>query len=117
MEICSKHLTEVPVLPSTRTESTIPDDLEKIIMSCLEKDPADRPQDAGKLEAALASCIDANSWSQADARSWWDAHEDTVAARFGVGPSVSEETSDISQSQAGALPSPTVTINFETRVQ
>lgn len=41
-------------------------------MSCLEKRPEGRPASALALYEALGECAQANSWSEAQARAWWD---------------------------------------------
>jgi len=43
-------------------------------MACLEKDPANRPQDADALAEALAATSTSGSWTQEHARQWWDQH-------------------------------------------
>ena len=71
VEICSHHLHTRPEPPSARIEAPIPKDLEDVILLCLEKDPAQRPQDAAALREALERCEDANGWTQEAATLWW----------------------------------------------
>ena len=52
-ETLLEHVNRPPVLPSQRTETAIPAELEQIIMACLEKDPHKRPQSATELIARL----------------------------------------------------------------
>jgi serine/threonine-protein kinase len=40
------HVTGTPMPPSQRTEQAIPPGLERLVMSCLAKKPADRPESA-----------------------------------------------------------------------
>jgi tRNA A-37 threonylcarbamoyl transferase component Bud32 len=68
------HVQEPPVPPSRRTELEIPDKLEQIILACLEKDPAKRPQDAAVLDEMLASCSVDCEWVAQDAQEWWELH-------------------------------------------
>lgn len=79
MEICSHHLHSKPKPPSERTKKTIPADLEALILSCLAKDPADRPQDAHTLVSELSACEDHGLWTQDEARSWWNAHAPAIS--------------------------------------
>ena len=58
-EVCGHHLHSAPVPPSRRLGAPIPADLEALILSCLEKDPARRPADATALRTALRACGDA----------------------------------------------------------
>ena len=80
VEICASHLHDTPVPPSARAGIPIPADLEAIILSCLAKAPDERPDDAATLRERLLACRDAGTWSQQDAREWWQAHP----PRFGV---------------------------------
>jgi serine/threonine-protein kinase len=48
------HIRKAPVPPSRRTEIRIPESLERIIMMCLEKDPANRPASAHELTPCCA---------------------------------------------------------------
>ncbi len=72
LEICSRHLHSRPVPPSQRLGAPVAGDLERLILSCLDKDPARRPASARALETALGACRDAGSRSEADARVWLD---------------------------------------------
>jgi len=74
MEICAAHLHDAPTPPSARTDRPVPDDLERIILCCLAKEPAQRPANAGALREDLLRCRDAGSWTQQDARAWWSSH-------------------------------------------
>lgn len=74
MQTILDHLKKPPPPISTRTELDVPSDLERVIMSCLEKDPTRRPADAGVLMEQLAACALADAWSLSDARRWWALH-------------------------------------------
>jgi tRNA A-37 threonylcarbamoyl transferase component Bud32 len=87
-EILSRHLNEHPEFPSRRLGRELPQDLEYVIMACLAKDPAERPESAARLAEMLAAC-DCGSWSQHDARLWWQ--EFGEAARNTIS---SDETRD-----------------------
>jgi serine/threonine-protein kinase len=81
LEVCSHHLRSTPVAPSERSGRDLPDDLESLVLSCLEKDPAARPKDARTLGAALARCGDAGGWTEEEATTWWRAHKKSRAPR------------------------------------
>ncbi len=53
--------------------AAIPDDLQAVIMSCLNKDPSDRPINAQDLREKLEKCADAQIWDESRARTWWQA--------------------------------------------
>jgi hypothetical protein len=65
------QLTEIPPLPSERLGRPVPGDLEQLIMRCLEKDRDARPASARELDEALGNCRDASTWTQREARAWW----------------------------------------------
>jgi serine/threonine-protein kinase len=69
VEICSHHLHTPPEPPSRRRP--VPPDLDAIVLSCLAKDPSQRPQTAAALAAALRACEAAGHWLPADAERWW----------------------------------------------
>lgn len=67
------HVQTPPVPPSRRTELPVPEGLEEAILSCLRKEPSDRPADADALDRLLADC-GAEAWDREDARQWWQLH-------------------------------------------
>lgn len=67
--LCFCHLHEKPALPSERMKRAFPEDLERILMSCLEKSPEARPASASALRKALLAC-DLPRWSSEDADGW-----------------------------------------------
>jgi hypothetical protein len=78
MDVMLKHVSETPEPPSKVLDKPVSDELEKLILSCLEKDPNARPANAGELLEAFERCSLPQVWSQADARAWWaewHAHE------------------------------------------
>ncbi len=68
------HATEQPVPPSTHTEHTIPPALDAIVLSCLEKKPADRVPTAEALTAELERVVLERPWTQQRAVEWWKMH-------------------------------------------
>jgi serine/threonine-protein kinase len=71
------HVQARPVAPSERTEIYIPPALDDVILACLAKDPAGRPQTADDLDRRLAG-ISAGIWRPDDAREWWEHHHPTT---------------------------------------
>jgi hypothetical protein len=73
LQLLSKHISEAPTPPSQLLPAPLPSALEDLVMQCLAKDPADRPDAVGLL-AALSALELPGRWSQDDARSWWRLH-------------------------------------------
>jgi eukaryotic-like serine/threonine-protein kinase len=69
VEVCVHHLHSAPTPPSELVH--VPDDLERIILACLQKNKAARPQSAQALARLLEACTDARAWRTADAEAWW----------------------------------------------
>jgi serine/threonine-protein kinase len=75
LELISHHARTPPTPPSARTELPIPPALDRLILSCLAKEPAERPQTARDLAARLGEVDGGAAWSDARAREWWDRHQ------------------------------------------
>jgi eukaryotic-like serine/threonine-protein kinase len=70
-----------PVVPPSRVRHGIPEDLERVVLRCLAKDPAERFQDAESLDRALGECACAEDWDEERATRWWrDADRSTASA-------------------------------------
>lgn len=72
VDVCLMQLNDDPIRPSERIGQPLAEDLQNVLMSCLRKDPADRPPSIDDLDAALRDCRDADHWSAADAIRWWE---------------------------------------------
>ena len=74
MGLLLQHTQTPPTRPSTRTELQIPPALDDLVLSCLAKDPAKRPQSARELSLRLGEVEGASAWTQDRAREWWLTH-------------------------------------------
>jgi serine/threonine-protein kinase len=74
METIVMHVHKAPEPPSRRARVTIPYELEELVLACLAKRPADRPQSADELSARLAAVPLPREWTVDRAREWWDRH-------------------------------------------
>jgi serine/threonine-protein kinase len=71
LEVIHHHLQTAPEPPSKRLGKPIPPKLEAVILSCLAKNPDDRPESARALAEALRACDDVAPWDELDARRYW----------------------------------------------
>jgi eukaryotic-like serine/threonine-protein kinase len=78
MGLLLQHAQAQPTPPSARTDRPIPRALDDLVLSCLAKDPAKRPQSARELSLRLAELEGASAWTQDRAREWWGTHQPTV---------------------------------------
>jgi serine/threonine-protein kinase len=65
------HVTDTPTPPSQRTDNEIPAQLERIVLACLAKDRAERPQTASELGLLLRRAAPGLQWTREDAEEWW----------------------------------------------
>jgi serine/threonine-protein kinase len=70
IEVLIAHARD-PVVPPSRARADVPEDLERVVLRCLAKDPAERFPDAEGLERALGQCAGAGDWHRERAARWW----------------------------------------------
>jgi serine/threonine protein kinase len=70
-DVCMLHMNATPRLPSARIGRPVSSDLESLLMRCLAKSPADRPNDASDVLRRLDKCTMSKLWTPDDARRWW----------------------------------------------
>ncbi|GAA5509726.1 serine/threonine-protein kinase PknD [Novipirellula caenicola] len=113
VDICLKQLNEVPLRPAERIGVPLADDLQNVLMSCLQKDAHQRPMSMDELADTLRACEDYGGWTQVDSVHWWnhrfdggdDAEISHATAAFG-----STATSDAGRtSDATAVSGPATT--------
>jgi serine/threonine-protein kinase len=73
VEVCSKHLHQVPE-PFSARGVVVPPDLEALVLACLEKKPERRPSSAAELRRRLEACA-VDPWDSAAADAWWADHK------------------------------------------
>ena len=73
IEIIMAHANQ-PVLAPSKIVPTIPADLERIVLRCLEKNRQDRYPDVQSLEQALAACECADQWTEEQGRAVVERH-------------------------------------------
>lgn len=109
VELCQQHVSKTPELPSQRLGKTVSAQLEGVLLACLEKSPAKRPQTAREVILMLERCPEATTWSIEEADAWWGRHE---RGETGI---VSLKTETIS-SQSNPKPNSPLANTFITNV-
>lgn len=71
LEVCAHHLHSVPPPPSAHV--TLPADLERVVLACLEKPKEARPASVRAMAQMLEACEVSGSWTDADAEAWWSS--------------------------------------------
>ena len=75
MQVILQHIQTPPIPSSERSELAIPEDLEKLVLKCLEKERDKRPQTALELSRQLAACLVEEPWTQERAQQRWTLHK------------------------------------------
>jgi serine/threonine-protein kinase len=96
------HVKDEPIPPSVRSELVIPPALDALILECLAKDPADRPQSAAVLGERLAATIAPDAWTTDAAHAWWELHRSALTGGAQA-PSTQAEAEAPSPAGAGCL--------------
>jgi serine/threonine-protein kinase len=102
------HAHQKPVRPSARVGKEIHVELEKVIMTCLEKNPDRRPQTARELSERLGAIAFDPPWTEERAALWWkrnqplrpedpSASEAMPGPESGSGPAPRSQTGDNSE--------------------
>ncbi|MEN6537460.1 MAG: serine/threonine-protein kinase [Bryobacteraceae bacterium] len=86
------HVQDKPVPPSQRTEIEVSKRLDHVILRCLEKNPADRPESAHELIDLLAACDDVDPWTQKQAEEWWSTHLPKISDRAAFAAGAGDNT-------------------------
>lgn len=73
VSVLTRHMTEEPPRPSTITPEPVAPALERLLLTCLDKDPSKRPKDAGALLDQLEKLEleTGMRWTQRESSAWW----------------------------------------------
>jgi serine/threonine-protein kinase len=74
MKMFVQHLHTLPTPPSERAELPISAEVDALVLACLEKNPARRPQNATELLRMIDEIQTVGSWGPFAARTWWEEH-------------------------------------------
>jgi hypothetical protein len=102
MEICVKHLNDVPEPPSARRGKPVSAALEALVLRCLAKAPSARPRDAGEMLRELERCAVEGTWTVVEASAWWAGMDKAAPAK---------QTTPI-QERSQETPGPQATVTF-----
>ena len=69
------HSHQKAQAPSKFCEAPIPEELEAIILQCLDKNPERRPQSAWEIHERLEQIVVEPSWDERRKESWWLARK------------------------------------------
>ena len=103
LEVCGQHLHQKPE-PFSARGVAVPADLEALVLSCLEKDAARRPQSAAELRLELEA-ITVEPWDGESARLWWLEHEAALHRDTPANPS-GPKTIAVDGARTPAAPAP-----------
>jgi serine/threonine-protein kinase len=68
------HVNKPAAPPSEITELRVPPELDGVLLSCLAKDPGDRPSGALELARRLEEIPLPHPWTHERAAAWWETH-------------------------------------------
>jgi serine/threonine-protein kinase len=74
LQMILMHASDTPVPPSRHAELPVPAALDDLVIACLAKAPADRPQSALEVLYRL-DAIPVEPWSEEQAKRWWGLHQ------------------------------------------
>jgi serine/threonine-protein kinase len=90
MKMFLQHMQAAPIPPSLRSELRIPREVDDLVLACLEKDPAKRPQDAVQVLRMIRQCRSGQTWDHDTARGWWQTHLPELTGALTVADAPSE---------------------------
>ena len=101
VDVCLKQLKEMPLRPDERLGRPLPDDLQNVLMSCLRKDPEERPRSIEDLQSALRQCS-SEEWTRGDALHWWEIEFTANANPSNADPNHEADQTDSPQTKTTA---------------
>jgi serine/threonine-protein kinase len=102
MEVCAHHLHTPPVPIAERSRSPLSQALATLVMDCLGKHPAQRPQTAEAVLERLHTCPEAGAWTGRDASAWWKANAAKLSGKRTPQPGSAQSTMAIDFQNRGS---------------
>ena len=78
IDVILAHMQSTPTPPSARGAAVSPE-LDRIVLACLEKEPAKRPASVTELGALLEACPLETRWTPARARAFFEENREAIA--------------------------------------
>jgi len=88
------HVTKEAEPPSSRVEAPIDAELERLVMSCLQKDRERRPASAHDLRERLSAIAARAPWPRERATAWWREHRPASQGRAADPPASQGRAAD-----------------------
>ena len=88
MKMFLQNMQATPIPPSLRSELRIPREVDELVLACLEKNPADRPQSIDQLVRLMEGVPLRSDWTNAAARTWWEHHLVDLSAPIPIDPTI-----------------------------
>ena len=91
-----QHVSKMPK-PITEHRSDLPGELDELVLSCLRKEPSERPNSAFELGERLASIPFKDRWSNRCAQTWWNENvsdQSEVTSKDGFSKTMVFDSSD-----------------------
>jgi len=103
-QIRQLRLTGTPTWPGARIGKPLCPHLEALVMRCLDRDPARRPQSTRDLLECLESSPQAADWTAARRTQWWTTHRDLISQMHQTESSPLERASAVDVEVTGRTP-------------
>jgi serine/threonine-protein kinase len=78
IEILAQVLDQDAPTPSQATSHEIPSELDQLVVACLAKDVAARPESVAEMIRVITGLADPQAWNSAMARDWWERSRDQI---------------------------------------
>jgi serine/threonine-protein kinase len=92
VKLAVQHVHDQPEAPSSHAPGAVPAELDRLVLDCLEKDPAKRPASAAEIERRLATIPLERAWTPDDAERWWTEHARTRRSSLEAAPTEAAPT-------------------------
>lgn len=64
--------------PSQAASQEIPRELDQLVVACLAKNAADRPESMAEMIRVLVGLVDPQAWNSAMAQDWWEQNREKI---------------------------------------